>query len=122
MKYRSSYKLITVQAILVLSFFFTTTVDICSADDSALYTGIFSSEGPASSGELSAAPYDSAMGSTVSAAQFSSMGCTPVKVTVGWMSAHSVIYYQCGTNWYTKVYSGHSVSYVMVKPPSGVDF
>jgi hypothetical protein len=122
MRYRSLHRLIAVQATLVLAFFFATMADICSADDSALFTGIFSSEGPASSGELSAAPYNPALGSTVSAAQFSSMRCTPVQVTVGWMGAHSVTYYRCGTNWYTKAYSGHSVSYVMVKPPTGVDY
>ena len=122
MRYRSLHKLVAVQTILVLAFFVTTTAGICSADDSALFKGLFSSDGPASRGELSAAPYDSALGSTVSAAQFSSMRCTPVKVTVGWMGAHSVIYYRCGANWYIRAYSGQSVSYVMVKPPTGVDY
>ena len=118
MRYRSLCMLIAVQMVLVLIFFFTTTADTGGADDSSLYTGIFSSEGPASGGELSAAEYGSAIGSTVSAAQFSSMRCTPVKVTVGWMGAHSVIYYQCGTDWYIRTYSGHSVSYVLVQPPN----
>ncbi|MHC1730332.1 MAG: hypothetical protein AB9866_30770 [Syntrophobacteraceae bacterium] len=118
MRYRSFYKLIPVQTILVLAFFFTTTADICSAQD----RGGFSSEGPASSGELSAAAYDSQLGSTVSATQFSSMRCTPVKVTVGWMGAHTVMYYQCGANWYTRAYSGRVVSYVLVQPPTDADF
>ena len=118
MRYRTLYKLIAVQTILILAFFFTTTADICSAQNS----GGFSSEGPASSGELSAATYGSPIGSTVSAAQFSSMRCTPVKVTVGWMAAHSVIYYQCGTSWYIRAYSGPSVSYVSVQPPVDADF
>jgi hypothetical protein len=26
-------------------------------------------------------------------------------------------YYQCGENWYEKVYSGSSVTYVAVQPP-----
>ncbi len=117
MRYRTLCKLIAVQTILILAFFFTTTADICSAQNS----GGFSSEGPASSGELSAAAHGP-IGSTVSAAQFSSMRCTPVKVTVGWMAAHSVICYRCGTNWYIRAYSGPSVSYVSVQPPVDADF
>jgi hypothetical protein len=104
--------------ILVFVFFFAAAADVCLAQ----YSTLFSSQGPASGGELSASTYDSAIGSTVSAAQFSSMQCTPVKLVVGWMGAHTVTYYRCGTNWYIRAYSGHSVSYVLVEPPSNVDF
>jgi hypothetical protein len=114
MRYRSLCKLIAVKIILAFAFFFMATTDICIAQDS----GLFSSIGPASGGELSASAYDSAILSTVSAAQFSSMQCTPVKLVVGWMGAHTQTYYRCGTNWYLRAYSGHSVSYVLVEPPT----
>ncbi len=118
MRHKSSTRLVAIRIILLLAFFLTATADLCIAQNS----GGFSSEGPASSGELSSAAYDSGTSPTVSAAQFSSMQCTPVKVTVGWMGAHTVTYYQCGTDWYMKAYLGRSVSYVLVQPPDNADF
>ena len=38
--------------------------------------------------------------------------CTPTVVRAG-----DQTYYQCGQNWYAKVYSGSSVIYVAVQPP-----
>jgi hypothetical protein len=38
--------------------------------------------------------------------------CTPTVVRVGEEN-----YYQCDGNWYAKVYSGSSVTYVAVQPP-----
>jgi len=40
--------------------------------------------------------------------------CTPTTVVVG-----STTYYQCGSAWYIRAYSGGDVAYTMVNPPAG---
>ncbi len=117
MRLGSLYKLIAFQAILSSAFFFMTAkVSVAEV------RGDFTSEGPASCGELSSSAYCATMRSKMSAAQFASLRCTPVKVTSGWMGAHTVTYYQCGNNWYIRAYSGSNITYVLVKPPANPAF
>jgi hypothetical protein len=55
-----------------------------------------------------------AIGTTVTAAVYSSQSCTTTTVL------HSgVTYYRCGSNWYTRAYQGGTVSYVVVSAPPG---
>ena len=43
-----------------------------------------------------------------------SLACTPTTVSVGGNT-----YYQCGSAWYTRAYSGSDVAYVASSPPPG---
>jgi hypothetical protein len=53
-----------------------------------------------------------ALGQASSATVVTELPCTPTEVRVG-----DQRYYQCDGNWYTKVYSGSTVSFVAVQPP-----
>jgi hypothetical protein len=55
-----------------------------------------------------------AVGASLTAATYRSLTCTPTTVIVG-----SVTYYQCGSTWYQRGYSGGSTTYVVINAPSG---
>jgi hypothetical protein len=50
----------------------------------------------------------------MTASAWAAQSCIPTTVVVG-----SATYYQCGTGWYTRAYSGGSVTYVVVNAPAG---
>jgi hypothetical protein len=52
------------------------------------------------------------IGSTITAAAFSSMAVAPTPVVVS-----GVTYYQSGSTWYQPMYQGGQVTYVVVNPP-----
>jgi len=54
-----------------------------------------------------------AIGTAISAASFSSLSCSKTVTLAG------ATYYNCGTSWYKRAYSGGSVTYVVVNPPPG---
>lgn len=54
------------------------------------------------------------VGATLTAATFRSLSCTTTTVVVG-----NVTYYQCGSTWYNRAYSGGQVTYIVVNAPPG---
>jgi hypothetical protein len=54
------------------------------------------------------------VGASLTAASFRSLSCTPTTVVVG-----STTYYQCGSTWYNRAYSGGQVTYIVVNAPAG---
>ena len=55
-----------------------------------------------------------AVGAAAAAPPYWTIPCAPTTVVVG-----STTYYQCGSAWYVRVYSGGDVAYTMVSPPAG---
>jgi len=55
-----------------------------------------------------------ALGASLTAATFRALTCTPTTVIVGGVS-----YYQCGSSWYNRAYSGGSTTYVVINAPPG---
>jgi len=55
-----------------------------------------------------------AAGAAVATPPYWTLSCTPTTVVVG-----GTTYYQCGSAWYIRAYSGGEVSYSMVNPPAG---
>ena len=55
-----------------------------------------------------------AVGASLTAASFRALTCTPSTVIVGGVS-----YYQCGSSWYQRGYSGGSTTYVIINAPAG---
>jgi hypothetical protein len=55
-----------------------------------------------------------AVGASLTAATFRTLSCTPTTVIVGGVS-----YYQCGSTWYNRGYSGGSTTYVVINAPPG---
>jgi hypothetical protein len=53
-----------------------------------------------------------AVGAATANQSVTALPCTPTVVKVGDQN-----YYQCDGNWYAKVYSGSTVTYVAVQPP-----
>ncbi len=53
-----------------------------------------------------------AVGAAMSASAWRAQSCTPTAVLVS-----GVTYYQCGGTWYTRSYSGGSVTYVVTSNP-----
>jgi hypothetical protein len=54
------------------------------------------------------------VGTTITVVTYDSLSCTPTSSMVG-----GVTYYSCGGTWYSRVYSGGSVNYLVVDPPAG---
>jgi hypothetical protein len=55
-----------------------------------------------------------AVGAAAAAPPYWTLSCTPTTVVIG-----GTTYYQCGSAWYVRVYSGGEVAYTMVNPPAG---
>jgi hypothetical protein len=55
-----------------------------------------------------------AVGVAATAPAYWTLSCMPTTVVVG-----GTTYYQCGSAWYVRVYSGGDVAYTMVNPPAG---
>jgi hypothetical protein len=55
-----------------------------------------------------------AVGAAAAAPPGWTIACTPTTVVIG-----ATTYYQCGSAWYTRGYSGGDVTYVIVNPPPG---
>jgi hypothetical protein len=53
------------------------------------------------------------VGTSITVVTFDSLSCTTTSTSVG-----GVTYYDCGGVWYNRVYSGGSVSYIVVNGPS----
>jgi hypothetical protein len=78
-------------------------------------------EGDRYYGDASDYPYGAAVvaGAAVGAAvatvpPYWTLDCVPNTVILG-----STTYYQCGSAWYVRIYSGGNVAYTMVNPPAG---
>ena len=55
-----------------------------------------------------------AIGTTITASAYTSLGCTPTTVVVG-----GVTYSQCGGAWYQPTYAAGGTTYVVVEAPEG---
>jgi hypothetical protein len=58
--------------------------------------------------------YRRRVGTALTISAWNSLTCAPRTVYVGGVS-----YYQCGSYWYNRAYSGGSVTYVVVTTPAG---
>jgi len=71
-------------------------------------------EYPYGAAVVAGAAVGAAVGTAVAAPPYWTLDCTPSTVVVG-----GTTYYQCGSAWYVRAYSGGDVAYTMVSPPAG---
>jgi hypothetical protein len=58
--------------------------------------------------------YRRAVGVSITYSAFRSLSCTSTTVIVG-----GVTYYRCGSDWYSRAYTGGNVTYIVVTAPAG---
>ena len=80
-------------------------------DDDHYHDG---AEYPYGAAVVAGAAVGAALGAAVAPPPYWTLDCTPTTVVVG-----ATTYYQCGSAWYVRAYSGGDVAYTMVNPPAG---
>ncbi|TMA92308.1 MAG: DUF2092 domain-containing protein [Deltaproteobacteria bacterium] len=71
-------------------------------------------EYPYGAAVVAGAAVGAAVGTAVATPPYWTLDCIPNTVVVG-----GTTYYQCGSAWYVRAYSGGDVAYTMVNPPTG---